>query len=166
MTQLPRDVQTGSFMGYPRNYVKFWYPSEEIACMEIGKTNKLHTRSQRVTTTLTRSVSCHGSLTSLTTISRSVARFATHSKNHTKFICRIYFRYQSTGKFLCSFVSWDLEKKMISRWSISNPAIFSIISKRMAKGFCVTRNGPFCWVTRDCTQIAGFQFPAIQNRSK
>ena len=27
-------------------------------CMEIGKTNKLQTRSQRVTTTLTRSVSC------------------------------------------------------------------------------------------------------------
>ena len=105
--------------------------------METGKTNKLQTKSQRVTTTLTRSVSCHGSLTSLTTISRSLARFATHSKNHTKFICRIYSRYQSTSKFLCSFVSWDLEKKMISRWSISNPAMFSIISKRVAKGFCV-----------------------------
>ena len=24
----------------------------------------------------------------------------------------------------------------------------------MAKGFCVTRDGPkICWVTRDCTQI-------------
>lgn len=105
--------------------------------METGKTNKLQTKSQSVTTTLTRSVSCHGSLTSLTTISRSLARFATHSKNHTKFICRIYSCYQSTGKFLCSFVSWDLEKKRISRWSISNPAMFSIISESGAKGFCV-----------------------------
>ena len=71
------------------------------------------------------SISCHGSLTSLTTISR----FATHSKNRAKFIRSIYSRYQFSGKFLCSFVSWDLENKMISRWSISNPAMFFIISK-------------------------------------
>ena len=78
---------------------------ERYYYMEIGKTNKLQTRSQRVTTMLTQSVSCHGSLTSLTTISRSLARFATHSKNRTKFIWRIYSRYQSSGKFVCSFVS-------------------------------------------------------------
>ena len=36
-------------------------------------------------------------------------RFVTHSKNRTKFIWRIYSRYQSSGKFLCSFVSLDLE---------------------------------------------------------
>ena len=56
-------------------------------------------------------------------------RFVTHSKNRTKFIWRIYSRYQSSGKFLCSVVSRDLENKMISRWSISNPAMFFIISK-------------------------------------
>ena len=117
--------------------------------METGKTNKLHTRSQRVTTTLTRSVSCHDSFTSLTTISRSLARFATHSKNRTKFTWRIYSRYLSSGKFPSSFVSWDLENKMISRWSISNPTMFFIISKRVTKGFYVTRDGPkICRVTR------------------
>ena len=91
--------------------------------------SKLQTGSQRVTTTLTRSVSCHGSLTSLTTLSRSLARFATHSKNRTKFIWRIYPCYQSNGKFLCCFVSWDLKNKMISRRSISNPAMFFKFSK-------------------------------------
>ena len=45
------------------------------------------------------------SLTLLTTISRSLARFANHYKNRTKFTWRSYSRYQSSGKFLCSFVS-------------------------------------------------------------
>lgn len=62
-------------------------------CMEIGKTNKLQTRSQHDTITLNRSISCRRCRFSLTTNDYNEIP----SEDRTKFIWRIYSHYLIVG---------------------------------------------------------------------